>query len=242
MTWQGVVLTLVAVVITIVLAVNGQLGLYIHPRYFVFTIIMAVIGLAFVVGGLLHRGHDDSEKTSRRQLVLSVVGMLVLAVLTTAMIVVPPSTLTTATVEQRDINSGGISSEADTADAALLAGAGDFDRLTLKDWASLLTQTTDPSFFDGKTAKLSGFISPAPSDPEDIFYIARFVVTCCAVDAQPIGVPVYLEDWDDTFDADQWVEATGGFETNPSAASADPLVVVPTTLEPIDEPNDPYVY
>ena len=38
--WQGVLLTLVVGVATLWLAATGQLVLYIHPRYDVFTVVM----------------------------------------------------------------------------------------------------------------------------------------------------------------------------------------------------------
>ena len=43
--WWGVILILVAVCATVWLAATQQLVLYIHPRYVVFTVIMAVIAL-----------------------------------------------------------------------------------------------------------------------------------------------------------------------------------------------------
>ena len=42
----GLVLSLVGIVATGWLAATGQLGLYIHPRYFVFTTVVA--GLALI--------------------------------------------------------------------------------------------------------------------------------------------------------------------------------------------------
>jgi uncharacterized membrane protein YcgQ (UPF0703/DUF1980 family) len=67
-------------------------------------------------------------------------------------------------------------------------------------------------------------------------------VTCCAVDAQPLGVPVLLPGWQDRFAADDWVEVTGGFSPNPDPSAAEPLVLVPDTIEKIDQPAQPYVY
>ena len=40
--WQGVLLIVAALVATVWLAATNQLILYIHPRYVVFTVIMAV--------------------------------------------------------------------------------------------------------------------------------------------------------------------------------------------------------
>ncbi|MEA9986948.1 hypothetical protein QN358_17060, partial [Subtercola sp. RTI3] len=48
--WQGLVLSVIGVVATVWLGFSGQLGLYIHPRYYVFTLIMAAIAVVLIVG------------------------------------------------------------------------------------------------------------------------------------------------------------------------------------------------
>ena len=48
--WKGVVLSLIGVVSTLWLAATGRLGLYIHPRYFEFSVILAAVAVvAFAV-------------------------------------------------------------------------------------------------------------------------------------------------------------------------------------------------
>nr|BFF14536.1 hypothetical protein GCM10025699_58390 [Microbacterium flavescens] len=62
--WQGVLLTLVVGVATLWLAATGQLILYIHPRYVVFTVIMIAIGMVLSVGVLAlspARERDDHD-------------------------------------------------------------------------------------------------------------------------------------------------------------------------------------
>jgi putative membrane protein len=73
-------------------------------------------------------------------------------------------------------------------------------------------------------------------------YVARFLVTCCAVDAQPLAVPVLLPGWQDEFAADDWVEVTGGFAPNPTTGATEPMVLVPDTVTEIEQPAQPYVY
>jgi uncharacterized membrane protein YcgQ (UPF0703/DUF1980 family) len=67
-------------------------------------------------------------------------------------------------------------------------------------------------------------------------------VTCCAVDAQPIGVPVYLPGWQDDFEVDDWVSVTGAFVSNPSTSSRQAIVLSPTETIPTEQPSQPYVY
>lgn len=256
---MGLSLTLVGVVATGWLAATGQLGLYIHPRYNVFTIGMTVLGgIAAIAGfvavgqrGRAGRGHDphehehehehgDGEQEPRTPLgrAARFAGALLLASATAgALLVLPPATLTTATVDQRDINAAAVAD----AEPVQLAGA-DTSEFTVRDWAMLLRQGADAEFLSGKKPELLGFVTPFPDDPDNVFYVARFTVTCCAVDAQPVGVPVYLPGWQDRFAVDSWVLVTGSFIDNPSGAGLQAVVLEPASVEPAQQPADPYVY
>ena len=240
--WQGVVLSLVVVVATLWLALSGQLGLYIHPRYFVFTIAMAVIGLVLVGAGFARRPGFAVARTGRVETTLTGVGIVLLLVMGGAMVVIPPTTLSSATATQREVNSGGLGTEDDAEQAQKLIGIGDFEQLSVREWVSLLAQSSDPALYADKTAQIIGFVTPDAGDPENVFYVARFVVTCCAVDAQPIGVPVYLPNWQMKYDVDDWVQVTGRFDLNVSAAASDALAITPVEILPVEQPKDPYVY
>jgi uncharacterized repeat protein (TIGR03943 family) len=259
--WRGIALSLVGVVAIIWLAVTAQLGLYIHPRYVVFTVIMAVLAGVIVIAAFAllpsapddDHGHDDDHdhgqddhghgRGRRREWIWTAVTALIVVGAVGALLVLPPATLTTATVDQRDLNASAALTDQGTAEAppADLVGS-NTDSFTVKDWASLLRQGAGEDYFAGKTATLTGFVTPDPSDPDNVFYVARFVVTCCAVDAQPVGVPVYLPGWADQYAMDSWVTATGGFAANPSASSAQAIVFEPTQIAPTDQPAEPYVY
>ncbi|MFK4731448.1 TIGR03943 family protein [Agromyces mediolanus] len=251
--WKGVALTLVGVVATVWLALDGGLGLYIHPRYFGFTAAMAVLGgaAAIVALALAPRpgeaddpdaahgsgGPADAPSARRRGAVLGAWGaVLLVATAVVALLAVPPAALTSRTAVQRDIDR----TTADLAgDAPSLRGA-DPASFTLKDWALLLRQNDDPSVFAGQEPELVGFVTPAPGDPDDAFYLARFTITCCAVDAQPIGVPVHLPGWRERFAVDDWVRVSGAFGQDPAGGTG--LVLLPAELDQVEQPEQPYVY
>lgn len=254
--WLGVLLSIIGVVATLWLGFTGQLALYIHPRYFVFTIAMAVVAglLALAAFALVPDGphadgphadghghaEGDAGPGNRHWKRLGTAGStLIAAAAVVGLLVLPPSTLSSATVTQRDLN-GSASTLSGNA-AAELMGA-DYAAFTMKDWISLLRQGVGEEFLAGKTATVTGFVTPDKSDPENVFFAARFVVTCCAVDAQPIGLPVYAPGWQDRFETDSWVTVSGGFRTNPSQTSDEPLVMVPDSIAPVPEPDSPYVY
>jgi len=285
--WQGVLLTLVVGISTLWLSATGQLVLYIHPRYVVFTVIMIAIGMVLSLGVLVlapssrdagaeddghgHDGHDGhaldghghehehehehaaelrapAERPRRRRrgraaarTAAVAAGTLVTTAVAVSLVVLPPATLTSATAGQRDVNSSTASLAGTSVEDAASADADAYAAFSVLDWAGLLRQTSDLSFFEGKTADVVGFVVPAGDDP-DVFYVSRFVVTCCAVDAQPVGVPVHLVDWRSQVSADEWLDVSGGFQTNPSRTSSDPIALVPDELEKVGQPSDPYLY
>lgn len=241
--WLGVTLSLIGVVAILWLGATGRLELYIHPRYTVFTIVMAVIGGAASIAAFLvvpGHAHDDDEEEPTRpgwRAALAIGGSALLVVASVvALLVLPPATLTSATADNRDIAGSTALSSADTTE---LVG-GDSTSFTVKDWATLLHQGLGDDFFAGKPASFSGFL--VATDDPDVVYVARFLVTCCAVDAQPLGVPVLLPEWQERFAADDWVQVSGGFSPNPDPAAPEPIVLVPDGIDAIDQPARPYVY
>src|SRR6185312_12910301 len=145
--WQGVLLIAVALIVTVWLAATNQLILYIHPRYVVFTVIMAVLGLVLVVASFIDRpDHDHDEKSSGWRTALSATATVLALAVAIGLVVVPPATLTTATADQRVVNSTGVGANSKTVSAAASAAAGASSKFTVLDWSSLLRQTSDSSF------------------------------------------------------------------------------------------------
>ena len=226
-----ITILIVAVTYVSYLGVRNQLNLYIHPRYIVFTSVMAAIGLLV---SLYDGSHKDADHTHSHG---SKIMMIPLLLILGAALLLPARTLTSATVSQRQIDSGSIivASEGDTASAVF---AGSSRGLRLRDWSRLLATIDDPSYFANKPATVSGFVYDASLGPDTV-WLARFVVTCCAVDAQPVGVPVRLEGWSETYEEDEWLEVEGEFSLQPTA-DGEEIVLVPVSATKIDQPENPY--
>lgn len=244
-------LTLIATVSVLWLGVRGQLEYYVHPRYVVFEIVMAGLAVVLAVAAIVaprtrrrgadhdhdhhdHHDHDhdhgDASPAARAR--RAVAGPAAVAILAAVLLVLPPSTLTSATAQQRDLNAGIPLSE------ELVLSTGDDRDLTIKDWAMLM-RIHDVDFFTARTPFLEGMVVPDPRRP-DVFYVTRFVVTCCAVDARPVGVPVLLPGWQERYAVDSWVRVEGDF-TADDGADTEPVVVVPTSTEQIERPDAPYL-
>lgn len=264
---RGIILMAISVVVTLWLAFTNQLVLYIHPRYIAFTVIMALFGLVLVIASVRsrrraddhaghdvdHSGHDHTvgndavahaqrAPLGRTARVIAVTGTALTLAVAGTLLVLPPATLSAATADQRDINSTALSTETTSVADVTSSSDAAFAKFTVLDWASLLRQTSDQSFYDGKPVDVVGFISAAPDDPENVFYVSRFIITCCAVDAQPVGLPVYLPDWQNSFAIDDWVGVSGGFVSNPSSGSGVPISLVPEDIAVVERPAEPYLY
>ncbi len=245
--YRGVILTLIAVTAVLWLAATDQLTLYIHPRYVVFTVILTAIAGIAALGALVllpsSRGADEihehpEEEPSTSAGAAWALGRSTAVVLgcAGALLILPPATLTSSTATHRDLNQ--LSSAAD----AVELSAGDGSGYTVREWATLLRQGNDAASLAASRPDVTGFVTPDPSDPENVFYIVRFVVTHCTLDAQPVGVPVYLPDWQAEFPVDSWVQARGAFIDNPDAGSEAPVVLKPAEIAAVEQPADPYVY
>jgi len=119
--------------------------------------------------------------------------------------------------------------------------ASTFLSFTVREWAGILRQTQDPAFFQGKPVDVVGFVVEDKDNP-GTFYVTRFVVSCCAVDAQPVGIPVYEPGFEQEFPDETWVRVVGEFVMNPDSSSSHPLVVRPLDLSPTEQPRDPYLF
>lgn len=234
------ILTAAIVAATAWLAVSGQLVLYIHPRYIVFTVVMSVIALALSIAAVLVQPHDDDEP--QRPGVLGIAAVVVAAVFVVGLVALPPATLSAETASQRDIVGSTAGSDAQSVEDADAAPTEAFAKFTVVDWSSLLRQTGDLDFYAGKPVDVVGFIVADADAPQDVFLVSRFIVTCCAVDAQPVGVPVYSPGWQQRLAVNDWVRVTGEFTTNPAAQSTQPLAIDPAAVEIVEQPSEPYLY
>ncbi|RKR74258.1 TIGR03943 family putative permease subunit [Frondihabitans australicus] len=265
--WQGVALTLAIGTATLWLAGTGRLILYIHPRYVVFTVALVVLGMILALGALAvgdrdaghEHGPDDGEhddsgadlggggdrtasgrgvRGGRR--LLGLIGAVVTVGVAVALVVLPPATLSSVTAGTRDVGASTLSLGASGGSAATASG-GATAKYTVLDWATRLRQSTSLGDYAGKAVDVTGFIAASTTDPRDTFVVTRFVITCCAVDAQPVGLTVYDPNWQQSLKKDEWVTVKGGFGANPAVGQS-PIAVVPTAVTKVAQPHDPYLY
>jgi uncharacterized repeat protein (TIGR03943 family) len=114
------------------------------------------------------------------------------------------------------------------------------ETFNIKDWVRAMRSDPDPEGLVGKTVRVSGFVYPDRRLPEGWFFVARFVVQCCAVDATPIGLPVRTAAGIVPNEG-AWVAVDGVWEVAETSRERK-AVVTARSVTPIERPDRPYLY
>lgn len=151
---------------------------------------------------------------------------------------IPSASLTSVTASQRsgDINSVNLENRLNS--LSRFANTNNFD---IGDWIASINYNPDFTTYVGKEVNITGFIFAPNYYPQDIFLASRFVVTCCAVDARPIGLNVKLDNWKSQYNLDEWVNIKGKF-TIGDVNGVNQLIIVPESIQKTEEPDRPYIY
>lgn len=147
----------------------------------------------------------------------------------------PVRPLSAVTAQQRVVDLNGFRSTESTASLFLK----NTRNYTLGDWIKVINNNPDINRFVDKEVRVSGFIFSPDANTQQ-FLVSRFLITCCAVDARPLGLWVEAN-WQESFRENQWVEVNGRFISK-EVNGQPTLVVVPELINQISEPSDPYVF
>lgn len=113
---------------------------------------------------------------------------------------------------------------------------------TLIDWVRTLNVYPEPDAYTGQAVNVEGFVIHLPDVPENYLSIARFIITCCAADAYPVGLPVKLPSGDRTaYKPDQWFRIEGKMITETLTGKRQ-LVIEASKLTSIPTPANPYAF
>lgn len=225
----------------IMLASQSKLTLYIHPRYSLFTVIMCAIGLVLAIASAVEalQNTTSNKEHDRGKRKLNIVNSLSVLLLAVALIV-PPQTLQSAAADLKQSNPATASYT--TRPSRCAVPSKDY-KATLNDWKILTSECATPNKYTGQNVDLIGFVY-RPKDKflqDNTFYVSRFVMSCCAVDAEPVMLLVEKDNWDDQLRVDDWIRVTGTLSYEISGG-AQQLVIKPRSIKKIPQPKDPYDY
>ena len=216
---------------------NGKLLFYINERFVWLTLLAA---LGFIAIGASYRYYTpaDHHHDGHRHDHISWRGWLLVILPIVLGLLVPPSPLGAAAMSSREISVTSLTSAAAPGQNDILSKPkGDKNIL---DWLIEFYSTNDPAAFSGEEARLIGFIYRDERFEADQFMISRFVISCCAADATPLGLIVRWPETDSLAE-DQWVEVKGHLEPG-RFGEEEVLIVVADTVTPTEIPDQPYLY
>lgn len=115
---------------------------------------------------------------------------------------------------------------------------------TIIDWIRLVNVYPEPDEYTGDPVNVTGFVLYPQGWPEGYMMVSRFVLTCCAADAYPVGLPVKISEQSGgprAFPQDSWVAITGEIYTE-TLDNRRQIAVAPTEVRATEEPDNPYEY
>lgn len=112
---------------------------------------------------------------------------------------------------------------------------------TIIDWIRTLNVYPEPDAYTGQPVEVTGFVIHPPQWDDNYLMVARFVLTCCAADAYPVGLPVKLAGDRGEFAPDSWISVQGEALTE-TLDGQRRLVIVPEEVLAVPEPKNPYEF
>ncbi|MEL6605159.1 MAG: TIGR03943 family protein [Cyanobacteria bacterium J06614_10] len=118
---------------------------------------------------------------------------------------------------------------------------------TIIDWIRLINVYPEPDAYEAEAVDVSGFVIYPEAWPAGYLMVSRFVLTCCAADAYPVGLPVKLptgengEADSELYPVNSWLQVTGEMMTE-TLDGRRQVAIAPTNIQPIEEPKNPYEY
>jgi putative membrane protein len=209
---------------------TGALYFYIHPIYVIPTVVTGVVLLSVAVLGAAPA--PAAERTPPGRL-----AMALLAAPVALGALLPARPLGVSTAAQRGVDSIPLGGVNDLADFSVSARP---ETYTIKDWVRAQQADPEPAHHAGKPVRVTGFVFRDERLPSDWFVVARFMVQCCAVDAQPIGLPVRLAGGAPP-PAGSWVTVAGTWDVT-EVGGERRAVIAPATVTPTGRPEQPYLY
>lgn len=241
--WLDTLALLAWGVLLVKLWLTGQLRLLIHPNYAPLSAGTGILLLG--VGGLQLWRQWKSRRSVRQPQTMQHItlfplgwatGLLLAAAI--AGLLIPPKILASDTALQRGVTEALPYTQTQT--QAFRTSTKPEDR-TIIDWVKTLNAYPEPDAYMGQRANVRGFVVRNPELPQEYFLICRFVITCCAVDASPIGLLVKRPEGLKDYPNDTWLEVKG--KTIAEEVGGQRQVVIDAdAIAKIPTPKDPYEF
>lgn len=213
------------------LYMDGNLNLYIHPRYNWFVLLMCVTGVFLLIAGLV-KSKSQGMLRFRYFDVLLVV-LLILA------FIVPARPLSEQLAGKKSLvlpsyEQGGLD-DGDTACPAQI------EKYTIDVWVYVLGYYHYDCFSES-SVDITGFVVDTADNPlpGNMYYLGRTVISCCVIDARPHALPVLVNNGV-KYDKDTWLRVVGKLQRE-RINSMEQVVVKPSKVIETEDPSKPYEF
>ncbi|MCC5653968.1 TIGR03943 family protein [Nostoc sp. XA013] len=222
---------------------TNKLNLLIHPNFFGLVI---VAGIGFIIIGFFkmqelwqRRRRDVTSNIQHISLFPPGWGSALL--LTTAILgfIITPQVFASDKALQRGVTADLLGSTRVKPQAFRVTVRP--EERSLVDWVRTVNVYPEPDAYTGQKVKVQGFVIHPPDIGKEYLFLARFVLTCCAADAYPVGLPVKLQENQERYSPDTWLEVEGQMVTE-NLADKRQLTIAATSLKKIPQPENPYSY
>lgn len=236
---------------------TGELNLLIHPNYFILvfisSLILFLLSIATIIRLVIYskRNYNQNNSANNQYSKLLPKGWAssLLSFVAVLGLITKPMVLSSQTAMQRGVIDSLPPTTLETQSFLTQISP---EKRSLIEWVRTLNAYPEPDTYTGQTANITGFVVHFDHLPDNYIYLSRFVLTCCAVDAYPVGILVELPKSRSNFPVDSWLEIQGIMKTeilprldfSPQIDTKDKrqLVLKAKEVKVIPTPKNPYDY
>lgn len=198
----------------------GTLSRFIHPRYTLFTVFFVSLALTASIFVILQKRRSNGGGPA-------VFGTFIISIIT---LIAPARALSSFVASNRFSSSTLIQVKEEPTTYQRFSR--DLTQFSLSELVSLFQTPNSADSSLGATVRVQGFIFE-----DRALLIGRFKVSCCAIDATPIGVRIMQGDLASSLIVGSWYEIEGVIARDDTG-----FLVDPKTVTIIQSPEQPYVF
>ncbi|MDD3726245.1 MAG: TIGR03943 family protein [Candidatus Ratteibacteria bacterium] len=207
---------------------TGKLQAYINKRFFPFTILGLLILLMLFVIKLKRFKKEEKENIT----IQSSLSFIVLLFPILLVVVVRPGSLPGLAAGKRGISQEFAGENVMEILKAQIEMEGQYKKLNIKQILTLVKNK--PEEIDGKPVAVEGFVFK--QNVSEKFILVRFLITCCAADATPLGIEVLYSNTGE-LKQDIWVKVYGQCRIEEGKP-----VIIAEEIKETQQPTDVYLY
>lgn len=221
----------------LLLACRDQLGFYIHPRYHIFASIISIVGIVLLlIDTMLQLKLKASVKPAKFSLKSVKPASYLAIIILLAGYLLPPKPLSPSSLAQRE--SPAIIEPESRCETPKPRESS--STISINRWKTAINSCKQTSYFNNTDISITGFVSNGllKNYGYNYFYIARYVISCCAVDSVPMKILVEKNFFIDYPDG-TWLTVKGKLSQKVVNGQAE-YVITDARADKIDQPKYPY--